>query len=147
MEARLLVTQQSSSYDKIALFRSFFRGREDVYPKRFENWKTGKSGYSPVCGNEWIRGICEKPKIKCSECRHQRFLPIVEDVVRWHLSGLDHTGKHFVMGIYPMLLDETCFFLAADFDILREQIVQGAQLNVFYLDVLKPYPRPRDCSV
>lgn len=116
METRPEVTQKSSSCAKIALFRSLFRGREDLYPRRFESQKTGKSGYSPACGNEWIRGICEKPKIKCSECRHRRFLPVADDVVRWHLSGIDDLGKAFVMGIYPMLLDETCFFLAADFD-------------------------------
>lgn len=101
---------------KIALFRSLFRGRDDVYPRRFENRKTGKSGYSPVCANEWVRGICEKPRIKCADCPHQRFLPVTDEVIRCHLSGLDDHGRDFVMGMYPMLLDETCFFLAADFD-------------------------------
>jgi superfamily II DNA or RNA helicase/very-short-patch-repair endonuclease len=110
------ITQKSTSSEKIALFRSLFRGHEDIYPQRFESKKTGKSGYSPACGNEWVRGICEKPKIKCSECRHRCFLPVTNDIVRWHLSGHNDNGKDFVMGIYPMLLDETCFFLAADFD-------------------------------
>ncbi len=116
MEISVSVNNQSSPQVKIALFRSFFRGREEVYPKRFENKKTGKSGYVFACGNEWVRDICEKPKIKCSDCKHRRLLPITDDVVHWHLSGLDNCGKDFVMGIYPMLLDETCFFLAADFD-------------------------------
>jgi len=116
MEEKLQVTQKSPSCAKIALFRSLFRGREDLYPRRFENKKTGKSGYSPACDNEWVRGICEKPKIKCSECRHRKLLPVTHDVVRWHLSGHDDCGKDFVMGVYPMLLNETCFFLAADFD-------------------------------
>ena len=116
MEISVSANNQSSPQAKIALFRSFFRGREEVYPKRFENKKTGKSGYVFACGNEWVRGICEKPKIKCSDCKHRRLLPITDDVVHWHLSGLDNCGKDFVMGIYPMLLDETCFFLAADFD-------------------------------
>lgn len=110
------ITKNSNPSEKIALFRSLFRGRQDLYPQRFESRKTGKAGYSPACGNEWVRGICEKPKIKCSECRHRCFLPVTDDVVRWHLSGYDDSGKAFVMGIYPMLLDETCFFLAADFD-------------------------------
>jgi superfamily II DNA or RNA helicase/very-short-patch-repair endonuclease len=110
------VNQRSPTEAKIALFRSLFRGREDVYPRRFESRKTGRAGYSPVCGNEWTQGICEKPKIKCSECPHQRFLPITDDVIRWHLRGQDDHGRDFVMGIYPMHLDETCFFLAADFD-------------------------------
>ena len=111
-----LVHQLSSSGEKIALFRSLFRGREDVYPRRFESRKTGKSGYAPACANEWVRGICEKPRIKCAECPHRRFLPVTDDVIRWHLSGRDDVGQPFVTGVYPMLLDETCFFLAADFD-------------------------------
>ena len=112
----VLVRQRSAPETKIALFRSLFRGREDVYPRRFESLKTGKSGYAPACANEWIRGICEKPRIKCSDCLHQRFLPVTDDVIRFHLSGHDSTGQPFTAGVYPMLLDETCFFLATDFD-------------------------------
>ena len=111
-----LVHQLSSSDEKIALFRSLFRGRDDVYPRRFESRKTGKSGYAPACANEWVRGICEKPRIKCAECPHRRFLPVTDEVIRWHLSGRDDAGQTFVVGVYPMLLDETCFFLAVDFD-------------------------------
>jgi len=57
---QLLIEQHASAEVKIALFRSLFRGREDVYPRRFESRKTGKSGYAPACSNEWVRGICEK---------------------------------------------------------------------------------------
>ncbi len=110
------VTQTSSSQAKIDLFRSLFRGREDVYPRRFESRKTGKSGYAPACENEWVRGVCEKPRIKCAECPHRRFLPVTDEVIRWHLSGRDGDGQPFVAGVYPLLPDETCFFLAADFD-------------------------------
>src|SRR5277367_420544 len=116
MELNPRIHRHSAPEDKIALFRSLFRGREDVYPRRFESRKTGKTGYSPVCANEWVRGVCEKPRIKCAECPHQMFLPITDDVIRHHLSGQDENGRDFVMGIYPMLLDESCFFLAADFD-------------------------------
>ena len=63
-----------------------------------------------------MRGICEKPRIKCAECPNRRFLSLSERVIRWHLSGHDDAGQPFVAGIYPMLLDETCFFLAIDFD-------------------------------
>ena len=110
------VDNESPPEAKIALFRSLFRGRHEVYPRRFESQTTGKSGYSPVCGNEWLRGICEKPRIKCADCRHQQFLPVTDDVIRWHLSGRDVRGAAFVAGVYPMLLDETCYFLAIDFD-------------------------------
>ena len=123
------VNQHSPAEAKIALFRSLFHGREDVYPRRFESRKTGRAGYSPVCGNEWVQGICEKPRIKCSECPHQRFLPVTDDVIRWHLQGHDDHSRDFVMGVYPMLLDETCFFLAADFDKTTWQDDVGAFLE------------------
>ncbi len=110
------VSRDSPPELKVSLFRSLFRGRTDVYPQRFQSRKTGKSGYQPACGNEWVRGICEKPKIKCMQCANSRFLPVTDEVVRWHLSGTNGDGKEFVMGVYPMLQDETCFFLAADFD-------------------------------
>jgi len=110
------VDQRSSSEAKIALFRSLFRGRDDVYPRRFESRKTGRAGYAPACANEWVRGVCEKPRIKCAECPNRRFLPVTDDVIRWHLSGADAEGQPFVAGVYPLLQDETCFFLAVDFD-------------------------------
>ncbi|MEQ9410702.1 MAG: DEAD/DEAH box helicase family protein [Fuerstiella sp.] len=108
--------KRSSPDVKIALFRSLFRGRDDVYPQRFESRTSGKSGYSPACANEWVRGICEKPRVKCATCRHRQFPALTDDVIRWHLSGRDDRGAEFVLGVYPMLLDETCFFLAMDFD-------------------------------
>jgi superfamily II DNA or RNA helicase/very-short-patch-repair endonuclease len=111
-----MVDNRSSPEAKIELFRSLFRGREDIYPRRFESRKTGRAGYAPACANEWVSGVCEKPKVKCAECIHRQFLPVTDEVVRWHLTGSDGQGKEFVMGVYPMLLDETCFFLAVDFD-------------------------------
>ena len=113
------ITQYSTSVDKIQLFRNLFRGREDVYPKRWENSKTGKSGYSPVCANEWKTGLCDKPRIKCSVCGNRSFLPVTDQVIQNHLSGVDANKNHhsdFVMGVYPMLIDERCWFLAVDFD-------------------------------
>ncbi len=115
------VHHRSSPDAKIALFRSLFRGREDVYPRRFESRTTGTSGYAPACGNEWVRGLCEKPRVKCATCVHRRFLPVTDDVIRWHLSGQDPGGAEFTAGVYPMLLDETCFFLAMDFDKIHWQ--------------------------
>jgi len=102
--------------EKIACFRSLFRGRTDVYPQRFESRRTGRAGYSPACSNEWVRGICEKPRIKCSNCPNQDWIPVTDRLIRWHLSGKDSSGLPFVMGVYPMLLDESCHFLALDLD-------------------------------
>src|ERR1044071_4742872 len=114
--ASTLVHLQSSSQAKIALFRALFRGREDVYARRFESRKTGKHGYAPACANEWVRGICEKPRIKCAECPNRRFLPVTDEAIRHHLLGHDNFGHPFTMGMYPRLLDETCLFLAIDLD-------------------------------
>ncbi len=113
------VTNESTEEQKIALFRSLFRGRGDVYPRRFESKRTGKSGYQPVCRNEWIKPLCQKPKIKCGNCENRDFIPFSNDVIRNHLVGVDPTDRYqreFVIGMYPMLLNETCWFLAVDFD-------------------------------
>ena len=111
----IVVDRRSAPAAKITLFRALFRGREDIYPRRFESRRTGKSGYQPACANEWVRGVCEKPRIKCSECPHQRFLPVTDEAIRWHLSGEDDAGEDFVMGIYPMLQDETLLFSRSRF--------------------------------
>ena len=110
------VHKGSPAQSKIALFRSLFRGREDVYPRRFESLRTGKSGYAPACANEWRPGVCEKPRIKCAVCPNRQFLPVADAVIRWHLTGADDAGEPFTIGVYPMLLDETCRLLAVDFD-------------------------------
>lgn len=95
---------------KVALFRALFRGREDVFPVLWTNRRTGRTGYAPACGNEWIRGVCEKPRVRCGECPSQAFLPVRDRVI------LDHLRGRHVAGVYPMLPDETCRFLAVDFD-------------------------------
>jgi superfamily II DNA or RNA helicase len=113
------VTAPSSSSEKVALFRRLFAGRPDVFPVRWENRKTAKSGYAPACANEWVRGICGKPQVKCGECPHQAFIPVTGDIIEKHLRGGDGarpSGGDFVAGVYPLLPDETCWFLAADFD-------------------------------
>lgn len=109
-------SKKFSQEDKIRIFRSLFRGREDVYPLRWENTKTEKSGYAIACGNDWVKGLCQKPKIKCSDCTHQNFLAVTDDIIRFHLTGRDATQRPFTAGVYPLLPDETCWFLAIDFD-------------------------------
>ena len=99
-----------STDEKVALFRRLFRGRTDVYPVRWESKTTGKSGYSPACVNEWRAGVCEKPRIKCGECSKRLLIPLSDSVIYDHLAGL-HT-----VGVYPLLEDDTCNFLAVDFD-------------------------------
>jgi len=103
------VTNASPSETQIGIFRSLFRGREDVYAVRWES-KKGISGYSPACVNEWTRPLCGKPRIKCADCENRVLKPITDEVIRDHLLG-----KHTI-GIYPLLEGETCCFLAVDFD-------------------------------
>lgn len=95
---------------KIKLFRRLFRGRDNVYPVRWESQQTGKSGYSPVCANEWRLGICQKPRIKCGDCNHSLYAPITDDVIFRHLTG------DVTVGVYPLLPGDRCHFLAIDFD-------------------------------
>jgi len=102
-------TTRYSTADKISLFRRLFRGRIDVYPQRWESTK-GRSGYSPVCTNEWKKGICLKPKIKCGDCSNRTLQPINDHVIYNHLAG------KCTIGVYPLLTDNYCYFLAIDFD-------------------------------
>jgi len=99
-----------STEAKVALFRRRFRGRTDVYPVRWESKTTGKSGYAPACANEWRAGVCEKPHIKCADCQNRSLIPLSDAAIYAHLAG-DHT-----IGVYPLLEDDSCCFLAIDFD-------------------------------
>jgi len=105
-----VISNTSDSTDKIRLFRTLFKCREDVYAKKWENKKKNISGYAPVCLNEWSVGICSKPKIACSKCPHKSYAVLDNNVIENHLRG------NIVAGIYPMFPDETCCFLAIDFD-------------------------------
>lgn len=113
------VNNYSTEFEKIELFRSIFKGREDVFPRRFESKRTGRKGYQPACRNEWVEGICRKPKVTCADCLNREFIPVTDEVIRSHLSGKDFVtfrSGDFTMGVYPLLTDETCHFLALDFD-------------------------------
>lgn len=94
---------------KVTIFRRLFHGRSDVFPLRWES-QAGKSGYAPACSNEWRPGVCEKPRIKCADCGHRSLIPVSDRVVFDHLAG-----KH-TMGVYPLLADDNCWFVAVDFD-------------------------------
>lgn len=112
---RSAINKYSSVDTKIRLFRKIFSGREDVFARRWYSKTTGKSGYQPVCENEWAEGICDKKAYKCSACPNRKLLPLSDRAVYNHLAGKDDYGRD-VIGIYPMLPDDTCRFLCADFD-------------------------------
>ncbi len=105
-----IVNNNSDTGGKIGFFLSLFKGRDDVYARRWENRKKGTSGYSPYCINEWKLGLCAKPKVKCQACGHKAYASFDEKAVEEHLRG------NIVAGVYPMLPDETCRFLAIDLD-------------------------------
>lgn len=104
------ISKNAGEGDKIRLFMSLFKGRDDVYARRWDSKKKGTSGYSPSCLNEWEPGVCSKPKGTCASCTHKAYAALDEKVIDDHLRG------KIVAGIYPMLPDETCWFLAIDFD-------------------------------
>ncbi|OYW96420.1 MAG: DNA helicase [Alishewanella sp. 32-51-5] len=110
---RLTPTDDSGSNltptQKIAIFRNLFRGRQDIFANRWQN-QQGRAGYSVACNNEWVQGICNKPRIKCMDCQHRQFSELNDQVIYRHLSG-----QH-VVGLYPLLQDNTCYLLAVDFD-------------------------------
>ncbi|WP_022950854.1 TOTE conflict system archaeo-eukaryotic primase domain-containing protein [Leucothrix mucor] len=111
-----LIQQQNSQtqskltiQQKISVFESLFKGRTDIFATRWQSTK-GRSGYSVACDNEWVKGLCEKPRIKCSECVNRKYTLLNQQVLYDHLSGRQ------VVGLYPLLPDNSCYLLAADFD-------------------------------
>ncbi len=96
--------------EKVDLFLKLFGCRKDVYPRLWENTAKRTKGYSPVCRKEWVAGVCKKPQVKCMDCSHRAFLPLEAKVIRDHLTGKE------TIGTYTIRQDDTCTFLAADFD-------------------------------
>lgn len=104
------LNSESPLAEKIRLFRSLFHGREDVYAILWQNKTTLKSGYSPVCKNEWAPGLCQKFKVRCSACPNRELAPLTDQVIQNHLEG------KLTAGVYPLSKDDSCHFLAIDFD-------------------------------
>ena len=109
------VCTHSSTQEKIECFLSMFRGREEMYARRYYSTKTGKSGYTPVCKNEWVQGLCDKRRYKCADCPNRAFVSLNYEAVKAHLRGNDPLCRD-VAAIYPMREDNTTWLLAADFD-------------------------------
>ncbi len=103
-------TEKISAHERISIFKELFSGRSDVFALKWENYNTGKSGYSPACHNEWQKGLCNKPRIKCSDCQNQNFKELDSHQILAHL-----TGKQ-VIGSYSLSRTGACRFLAIDFD-------------------------------
>ena len=111
----LKLTNKDSSF--VDLFKEAFKGRPDVYPRRWEftDYKTGKkkSGYTPVCENRKNRDLCPKsidPETPCKDCQNKSYAPLTDEILNDHFEGREF------LGVYPLLNDNTCWFIAADFD-------------------------------
>nr|WP_302597370.1 DEAD/DEAH box helicase family protein [uncultured Cellulosilyticum sp.] len=100
----------SPKEEKLQLYMSLFKGREDVYAKRWES-KEGKKGYSPVCANEWKTGVCNKRLVKCDKCQNRQLVALDSKVIEKHLRGMDELGRD-VVGLFPLMEDDTCYLLA-----------------------------------
>lgn len=104
------INNQSSPENKVQLFLSLFQGREDVFAIRWVG-KDNRSGYSPACFNDWKHDLCGKyKKVSCANCENRKLIPLDDKQIYRHLSG------EIIIGIYPLLEDDTCKFLAIDFD-------------------------------
>ena len=106
----LLESKEERSRKRLALFRGLFRGREDVYARRWENVR-GQSGYSPAMLRDWKAINESRPEDrKKVDLKTRKFLPLTDTVIEGHLLG------NGTIGVYPLFSDETCWFLAVDFD-------------------------------
>ncbi len=104
------INHHSNPEEKVRLYRSLFQGREDVFAIRWVG-KENKSGYSPACFNDWKLGVCGKyKKIPCANCDNRKLIPLDDKQIYRHLKG------EIIIGVYPLLEDDTCKFLAIDFD-------------------------------
>ena len=138
-----IMKQHLSLEEKVSVFRNLFKGREDVFARRWHSRTSGKSGYQPVCRNEWDRQLCDKKKYKCAECPNRLFKPLeYEDIYR-HLEGKTQDGQD-VIGAYAILADNNCNFLCADFD--DKSCEHGYKKDVLaYVGVCKDWDIP--CSI
>lgn len=138
-----IMKQHLSLEEKVSVFRNLFKGREDVFARRWYSRTSGKSGYQPVCRNEWDRQLCDKKKYKCAECPNRLFKPLeYEDIYR-HLEGKTPDGQD-VIGAYAILADSNCNFLCADFD--DKSCEHGYKKDVLaYVGVCKDWDIP--CSI
>ena len=101
--------------ERVSLFQSLFKGREDVFARRWFSKSTGKGGYQPVCTNEWRHGVCDKKTFKCAECPNRSFAPLTSKDIYRHLEGKDENCCD-VVGLYAIMPDNNCTFLCTDFD-------------------------------
>lgn len=142
-EKKIVASPCLSLEEKVSLFSSLFKGRKDLFAKRWYSKASGKSGYQPVCLNEWKRQLCNKKKYKCAQCPNRQFKGLEYDDIFKHLEGKGAEGCD-VIGIYVVLMDNHCNFLCVDFD--DKQCEHGYQNDVLaFVDVSNTWEIP--CSI
>jgi len=105
------MTQEIIDLDKMSIYNNLFKGREDVFAMRWEKADGTKSGYTPVCINEWRAGVCNKlGRGKCKDCDYKNYAKWSNFYLQSHLYGQK------TYGIYPLLPDNHSYLLAVDFD-------------------------------
>ena len=131
--------QNLSLQEKIDLFCSLFKGRDDVFARRWYSKTSGKAGYQPVCHNEWTP-LCDKRKYKCADCPNRQFSPLTYNDYYRHLEGKDSDGRD-VIGLYVLNEDNTCHLLCTDFD--DKNCEHGYQDDVLtFVDVCRSWNVP-----
>ena len=141
-EKKPTAMQNLSLQEKVDLFRSLFKGREDVFARRWYSKTSGKAGYQPVCQNEWTP-MCDKRTFKCADCPNRHFSPLTDNDIYRHLEGKDADGRD-VIGLYVLNEDNTCHLLCTDFD--DKNCEHGYKNDVLaFIDVCRSWNIP--CSV
>ena len=141
-EKKPTAMQNLSLQEKVDLFRSLFKGREDVFARRWYSKTSGKAGYQPVCQNEWTP-LCDKRTFKCADCPNRHFSPLTDNDIYRHLEGKDADGRD-VIGLYVLNEDNTCHLLCTDFD--DKNCEHGYKNDVLaFIDVCRSWNIP--CSV
>ncbi len=142
IEKKPTAMQYLSLQEKVDLFKSLFKGREDVFARRWYSKTSGKAGYQPVCQNEWSP-LCDKRTFKCADCPNRHFSPLTDNDIYQHLEGKDADGRD-VIGLYVLNEDNTCHLLCTDFD--DKNCEHSYQNDVLaFIDVCKSWNIP--CSV
>lgn len=139
IEKKQTAMQNLSLKEKVDLFRSLFKGREDVFARRWYSKTSEKAGYQPVCQKEWSP-LCNKRIFRCADCPNRQFSPLTDNDIYRHLEGKDANGRD-VIGLYVLNEDNTCYLLCTDFD--DKNCEHGYQNDVLaFIDVCKSWNVP-----
>ena len=106
------IQQALTREEKVKIFMNYFKGRDDVYPYlSIDKNNPNVKYYIPACANEWKNGVCNKTMgKKCRNCQYRENKPLSKDIIYKNMY------ENNPIGIYPLLENDTCYFLSLDFD-------------------------------